>query len=410
MESQPEGIGSGARVREGKTVVPLELFYDLVFVFAVTQVSHLLLDDLSWQGATQAVVAFGVVSWAWNYTVWVTSEVDLDPVPVRLLILAMMLASLVMAVAVPEAFGRYSLLFVASYLAIKIGRLLFLTVGGAHADSLGPGRAARLIPWFAASGVFWVAGGFADGPLRIAFWIVALGIDDAGPLLLYRTPGHPPLQFSQWKVELTHLAERYETFVIIALGESIVFIGATVSARGIEERFVAFALAFASTACLYWLYFDGFPRVARQHLRLPTGGVRLARDAYMYLHPAIVGGIILSAVGDGLVIEHAREMLDGAQVAVIVAGPAVYLLGHALFRHRITGSISRLRIAGAVACLAVGLLGAVVPGLVLSALLVAVLVAVIAGERVSRSEPARRPGTVLTPGPSLEETSDRGRG
>ena len=389
METQPEGVGSAARVREGKTVVPLELFYDLVFVFAVTQVSHVLLNDLSWQGAAQAALAFGVVSWAWNYTVWVTSEVDLDPVPVRLLILAMMLASLVMAVAVPEAFGRYSLLFVGSYLAIKIGRLLFLTVGGAHADSLGPGRAARLLLWFIVSGVFWVAGGVADGPLRIAFWIVALGIDYAGPLLLYRTPGHPPLQFTQWKVELTHLAERYETFVIIALGESIVFIGATVSARGIEERFVAFALAFASTACLYWLYFDGFPRVARHQLALPTGGVKLARDAYMYLHPAIVAGIILSAVGDGLVIERSRELLDRAQVAVVCAGPAVYLLGHVLFRHRIAGSISGFRLAGAIACVVIGPLGTVVPGRVLSALLVAVLVAVIAGEI------ATRPGAAL---------------
>ena len=383
----PEGV-----VPEGKRVAPLELFYDLVFVFAVTQVSHLLLDDLSWTGAIHATLALGVVWWAWNYTVWVTSEVDLEPMAVRLLFLAMMLASLAMAVAVPEAFGRYGLLFAGAYMAIKVGRLLFLTVGGAHPSAIGASRGARLVTWFIASGVPWIAGGIVDGPGRVALWTVALAIDLVGPLVMYWTPGHHRLPYSLWRVELSHLAERYETFVIIALGETIVLTGATVSARGFDdERFAAFALAFLSTAALYWLYFDGFPQIARRRLVGPEG-IHLARDAYMYLHVVIAAGVILSAVGDGLAIEHPTQVVPAAEVAVMSAGPALYLVGNVFFRFRIAHVVSWVRLAGASACVLVGIVGSIVPALILLALLVGVLVLVIAGDTFGRAsaQAARR--------------------
>ena len=384
MASSPDGHVPGADVRPEKPVAPLELFYDLVFVFAVTQVSHLLLNDLSWTGAVHAILALGVVWWAWNYTVWVTSEVDLEPIPVRLLFLAMMLASLVMAVAAPEAFGRNGLLFAGSYIAIKVGRLLFLTVGRAHPSAIGSGRETRLLTWFIASGTLWLGGALAEGAARIGLWIAALAIDLTGPLVMYWLPGHARLPFALWKVELSHLAERYETFVIIALGETIVLTGATVSVRGFDnERLAAFALAFLSTACLFLLYFDAFPRVARQRLALATDGVHLARDAFMYLHVVLAAGVIISAVGDGLVIRNPTDILSGEEVALVCAGPALYLLGHVLYRFRITGSVSLLRLAGAAGCVIVGLLGSVAPALALSVLLVGVLVVVIAGETMA---------------------------
>jgi low temperature requirement protein LtrA len=184
-------------------------------------------------------------------------------------------------------------------------------------------------------------------------------------------------------VQLSHLAERFETFVIIALGETIALTGATMSLRGFDaEHFAAFALAFLSTACLYWLYFDGFPQVARQQLEHGPNGVQLARDAYMFLHVILVAGVILSAIGDGLVIGRPTGVLTEAEVAVVSFGPALYLLGHVLFRFRVTGSVSWVRLGGAVACLLVGILGTVVLALALSALLVGVLVVVIAGEIV----------------------------
>ena len=373
-------------IRHGvKQVAPLELFYDLVFVFAVTQVSHLLLNDLSWSGAAHALLALLVVWWAWNYTVWVTSEVDLRPISVRLLFLAMMLASLVMAVAVPEAFGRYGLAFAGAYVAIKVGRLLFLTIGGAHAAATGPGRGTRLLIWFVASGALWLLGGAAEGPARIGLWVAALATDLAGPLVMYWIPGRRRLPFSLWQVQLTHLAERFETFVIIALGETIVFTGATASLQGFDaERFIAFALAFLSTAAFFWLYFDEFPAIAKQRLERGSDGVHLTRDAYMYLHVVLVAGIILSAIGDGLVIAGTGDALSAGQAAVVAGGPTLYLLGQVFFRLRISGAVSWERLGGAVGCVVIGFAGTTVSALALSALLLGALVAVIVAEHVLR--------------------------
>ena len=381
MASTPERHSPDAAERAEKQIAPLELFYDLVFVFAITQVSHLLFNDLSLTGAVHATLALLIVWWAWDYTVWVTSEVDLAPIGVRLLVLAMMLASLAMAVAVPEAFGRYGLLFAGAYVSVKVGRLLFVRIAAAQESATGPGRGTRLLTWFIASGALWLLGGVAEGQARIAFWVIALAIDMTGPLVMYWLPGRDRLPYTLWHVELSHLAERFETFIIIALGETIALTGATTTVLGFDAgRLAAFALAFASTACLYWLYFDGFPEVARRRLERGPNGVRLARDAYMFIHVVLVAGVILSAIGDGLVIEDPTDVLTGAGVAVVCAGPALYLLGGLLFRLRMTGAISWLRLAGAVACVLVGLAGTVVTALGLSSLLVGVLVAVIAIE------------------------------
>jgi len=377
----PERHSPDTAERAEKRIAPLELFYDLVFVFAITQVSHLLFNDLSWTGAAHATLALLIVWWAWDYTVWVTSEVDLEPIGVRLLILAMMLASLAMAVAVPEAFGRYGLLFAGSYISIKVGRLLFVRIAAAQESASGPGRGARLLTWFIASGALWLLGGVAEGQARIAFWVVALAIDMTGPLVMYWLPGRERLPYALWHVELSHLAERFETFMIIALGETIALTGATTTVLGFDAgRIAAFALAFASTACLYWLYFDGFPELAKRLLERGMNGVRLARDAYIFIHVVLVAGVILSAIGDGLVIEDPTDLLSEAGVAVVCAGPALYLLGGAFFRYRMSGAITWVRLAGAVACVLVGFAGSIVTALGLSLLLVGVLVAVIAVE------------------------------
>jgi low temperature requirement protein LtrA len=287
------------RVRgEQQEVAPLELFYDLVFVFAVTQVAHLLLDDLSWAGAGDALLALLVVWWAWDYTTWVTSEVDPDPTLVRLLLLAMMLASLAMAVAVPEAFGSHGLLFAGSYIAIKIGRLAFLTFD-TSAVSGRPGRGRRLLLWFVASGVFWIAGALADGSARTGLWIVALAIDLTGPMVMYWAPRRGRLPFGAWTPQTSHFVERFGLFMLIAFGETIVLTGAATSELDLTvPRFAGLTLAFLGTAAMWWLYFDDFTRVAKRRLELAPNPIQLARDAYMYLHVVLVGGVILAAVGE----------------------------------------------------------------------------------------------------------------
>ena len=362
----------------------LELFYDLVFVFAITQVSHLLLNHLTWAGLGQSLLVLLVVWWSWNYTTWVTNELDPETIPVRLLMIALMLASLLMAVAIPQAFGDRALLFVGSYVTIQVGRHSFLTFAAAEPGTIERVRAGRILIWFVASGVFWLAGAFVEGPARVVFWLVALALDYGAPLVTFRIPGLPRVAPEAWSVGTEHFTERFGLFIILALGESIVITGATTSELVLDTpRVVAFGMAFLATAALWWLYFSAVARIAQRHLELSENRTVLARDAYTYLHVVIVAGVIVSAVGDELVIAHPTEVLPGFEVTAVVAGPAIYLIAHALFRLRMAGSVSWKRLGGALACLVVGLIGAFVPALVVGALLITVLVAVIASEYVA---------------------------
>ena len=376
---------------EEQRATSLELFYDLVFVFAITQVSHLLLEHLTWAGAGQALLVLLVVWWSWNYTTWVTNELDPESLSVRLLMIALMLATLLMAIAIPQAFGEHALLFVGSYVAIQVGRHTFLTFAAADPGTIERERAGRILTWFVAAGVLWIAGALVDGPARVAFWLAALALDYGGPLVTYRVPGLPRVAPEAWSVGTEHFAERFGLFVILALGESIVITGATTSALDLDTaRFVALGMAFLLTAALWWLYFTSVARIAQRHLELSENRTLLARDAYTYLHLIIVAGVIVSAVGDELVIAHPLEVLPGDQVAAVVAGPAIYLLAHALFRLRMAGSVSWKRLGGALVCVLVGVVGVYVPALVVAALLIAVLVAVIVSEYVAAARRSAR--------------------
>jgi low temperature requirement protein LtrA len=362
----------------------LELFYDLVFVFAITQVSHLLLDDLSWRGAGRALLVLLVVWWAWNYTTWVTNELDPDSIVVRLVLIAVMLASLLMAVAIPGAFGGRAILFAGSYVAIQIGRHAFLTWAAAARGTLERERAGRILTWFAAAAPLWIAGAIADDPARTTLWLCALAVDYAAPLVVFRVPGRRRLTHEAWSVETSHFAERFQLFMIIAFGETIVITGATTAEREIDTATVtAFGLAFLATAAMWWLYFNYVAAIAQRRLELAPDRTRLARDAYTYLHVVMVAGVILAAVGDELVIAHPTEHLSAAETAAVVGGPALYLVAHALFRLRMAGTIAWKRLAAALACLAVGLLAGVVAALVVGALVVAVLVGLIVAEHIA---------------------------
>jgi low temperature requirement protein LtrA len=369
---------------EEQRTTALELFYDLVFVFAVTQVSHLLLAHLSWEGVGQSALVLLVVWWAWNYTAWVTNELDPESVVVRGLLIALMLASLLMAVAIPRAFGSEALLFAGAYVAIQVGRHLFLTFLAAAPGTVERERAARILTWFVAAGVLWIAGALADGAARTVLWVIALALDYGAPLVLYWVPGRRHLGPDTWDVETAHFAERFQLFVIIALGESIVVTGATTSQTGLDlARAVALATAFLTAAAMWWLYFSYVARIAQRRLELAADRTTLARDGYTYLHVLMVAGVIVSAVGDALLIAHPTEQLGGPEVAAVVAGPALYLLAHTLFRLRMAGSLSVRRLTGAIACVAMAALGAVTPALVLGLAVLAVLVAVIGAEELA---------------------------
>ena len=362
----------------------LELFYDLVFVFAITQVSHLLLAHLTWEGAGQAALVLLVVWWSWNYTTWATNELDPDATLVRLLLIALMLASLLMAIAIPEAFGERGLLFAVAYVVIQVGRHTFLTYAAAAPGTVERARAESILVWFLAAGALWIAGGIAEGPARTVLWLAALALDYAGPLLTFRVPGRPRLAPEAWEIGTEHFSERFQLFIIIALGETIVITGATTSELELTLATVAaFAVAFLTTAALWWLYFNLVAAISERRLAQAEARVLLARDAYTYLHVVLVAGILLNAVGDELVIAHPTEELSGAELAATVGGPAVYLLAHVLLRLRMSGTLAVRRLLGAAACVVIGLVGSALSALVVAALLLAVLVGVIVGDQLA---------------------------
>jgi low temperature requirement protein LtrA len=369
----------------------LELFYDLVFVFAITQVSHLLLEHLDWTGVGQSVLVLLVVWWSWNYTTWATNELDPASAVVRLLLIALMLASLLMAIAIPDAFGDKALLFAACYVAIQVGRQFFLTFVAAERGSIERDRAGRILAWFVAAGVLWIAGALADGSSRTVLWLAALAVDYGAPLVTYWLPGRPRLPLDTWEVGSAHFAERFQLFVIIALGETIVVTGATTAELELTTaRVVAFAVAFLVTAAYWWLYFSLVATIIERRLALAENRTVLARDAFTYLHVLILAGILLSAVGDELVIAHPSEELPDAELAAVVCGPALYLIAHVALRLRVTGTIGGRRLAGALACLAIAAVGTFASALVVAALLLAVLVAVILGDQVAAARRRQR--------------------
>jgi low temperature requirement protein LtrA len=373
----------------------LELFYDLVFVFAITQVSHLLLDHLDWEGVGQSVVTLLVVWWSWNYTTWVTNELDPNSVVVRLLLIAMMLGSLLMAVAIPDAFGDKALLFAGSYVAISVVRHGFLAFVACGRGTLERMRAELVLIWLSAAGVLWIAGALAGGTAQVVLWILALLIDYTGPAVTYRVPGLARTRPQDWDVGTEHFSERFQLFVIIALGESIVITGATTAESSLDTATIAaFALAFLGSAALWWLYFNVVATIVARRMELAENRTVVARDAYTYLHVLIIAGIVVSAVGDEVVIAHPTEVLHGPELAVVVAGPALYLLAHVALRWRMTHSLTGRRLAGALACIPVYFIGTIAPALVVLALLVGILVAIIVGDQVetrrreARGEPS----------------------
>ena len=305
-----------------------ELFFDLVYVFAVTQLSHHLLGaGLTWTAAAQTALMLIAVYWAWNYTTWMANWFDPDTNAVRLILIVVMLASLLMAVAIPEGFGARALLFAASYVGLQVARNAFVVV----VTPPGPFNQnfRQILTWSLLSAPLWIAGGIIDDA-RWPLWLVALGVDLAGPLVRFWLPGWGSTPHRLWEIDGNHFAERFELFVIIALGESIVLTGVTASNTGLSASVtVALGLAFVSSTALWWLYFSGTARILVDRIsgsRVDEVGA-LGRDVFTYLHLPIIAGIVLMAVGDELVIAHPNEALEMSGALTMLCGPALYLVG-----------------------------------------------------------------------------------
>lgn len=360
-----------------------ELFFDLVYVFAVTQLSHHLLQHLHWAGAAQSAFMLIAVYWAWNYTTWMANWFDPETFPVRLTLVYVMLASLLMAVAIPGAFADRGLLFAASYAALQIGRNAFVVA----VTPRGPFNRnfRQILVWSAASAPLWVAGGLVTGGLRWLLWLAALGMDLAAPLVRYWLPGAGTTPMSQWQVDGRHFAERFQLFVIIALGENVVLAGVTASDTGLGVAVLAaLGVALLASTALWWVYFSQFAaRVARLIARSAADEVgQLGRDVYTYLHLPIVAGIVLTAVGIEIVIGHPGDRLYAAGAVVTLGGPAVYLLGMMASTVRIGRRPSWLQAVAVALLLAAIYPAAHVSGLIVLTFVSVVLVALAAAEEI----------------------------
>ncbi len=325
------------RARDGhheERVGPVELFFDLVFVFAVTQLSHFLILHPDPKGFLQAGILFVAVWWVWVETAWVTNWLDVRNIEVRLLLFFLMGVALVMTISLPAAFAERGIIFVATYFLFRFSRHFFMLAalaGRAPKNFIG---FIRITLWSTIELVFWVAGLLAgDMALRMALWGMAILVLNLAPTVAYWLPVMGATDTRVWDIEGHHFSERCGLFIIIALGESILVTG---SAFGESDwsspAIAAFASAFISTLAMWWLYFDvGAERAARQLTEEADPG-RMARLAYTYFHIPIVAGVIVTAASDEMALAHPLGHAGTAEIACLIGGPALYLFGNLLFK------------------------------------------------------------------------------
>ncbi len=384
------------RDRGEQRVTPLELFFDLVYVYAITQLSHLLLAHPTVVGALQTLFLLLVVWWAWQYTTWFTNWFDPDALPVRLVLVAVMLASLVMSVAIPEAFAERGLMFALAYVAIQIGRTGFAVLVLNKQHPLGDGF-RRILAWFMASGALWVVGGFFEGEARYVLWLLALGVDYAGPVARYWTPGLGRSRTEEWTIEGGHFAERCQLFVIIALGESIIITGSTFGEIETSSATVAaFVVAFIGSAALWWTYFARSASDASETIARSEDPGRMARSAYTYFHLPIIAGIIAVAAADELILAHPGETGTIASVSLILGGTALFVAGHGCFVWAASGRMPWSRLVAVVVLAALAPVGFAVPALALSVGAALVVVLLAAWDAAAYSGQARSPRKAST--------------
>jgi low temperature requirement protein LtrA len=373
-------------------VTNVELFFDLVFVFAITQLSNFLLLHLAVAGALQAALLLCMVWLLWAYTTWVTNWFDPDKIPVRLLLLGLMLVSLVMSAALPAAFRASGLLVGCGYAVMQVGRSLFVVVAlrGQHNGARYAALARnyqRILAWCSVSGAFAVAGGLAPavGP-RALLWLAAVGVDLLGGAAGFYTPGLGRSSTRDWNIEGGHFAERCQAFILIALGESIIVTGATLASLLTGEMarpgaqhapvVLAFLVAFAGSAALWWLYFDRSAEDAAQRIAAAADPGRLGRTAYTSIHPIMVAGIVATAAADDRVLTAPGAIGSVPTAWLVLGGTALFVGGHLAFKLAVWRRLSVPRVAALAVLALLGLLAPHVSALALSACAAATVVAV----------------------------------
>ncbi len=360
-------------------VTPLELFFDLVFVFAITRVTSLMAHELSWSSIGRGLLVLAALWWGWAAYAWLTNHVSGEDGRARLVVFVAMAAMVLVALAVPEAFDAHALLFALAYLVMRLAHLALYWVASVEDPEVHV-AVARLLPTATTGPLLLVAAAFTDGWLQAALWIVALAIDYGGPLVR---------GVAGYRVHPAHFAERFSLIVIIALGESIVAIGVGAGDEPLDVGIaVAAVLSLVASASLWWAYFDVVAEIAGQRLAELRGTTRnlMARDAFAYLHLPMIAGIELFALGVEQVVGHVDEPLKPEASAALFGGVALYLLAHVAFKLRNGGSFGSQRLVAAVLCAAAVPLGTEVDALAALALVAAIAAGLIAYEVIRYRE------------------------
>jgi low temperature requirement protein LtrA len=371
-----------------------ELLFDLVFVFAVTQISHTLLGRFTPLGAVQTTLQFLGVWWVWVYTAWFTNWLNPELTPVRVLLFLLMLGGLVLSTSIPKAFESRGLWFALAYAAMQVGRTLFLLASSPRTQPSIRMNAIRILVWLSTSALFWIGGGLAEGPSRLALWAVALGIEYLSPAARFWVPRYGASSLEDWAVEGGHMAERCAGFIIIALGESIVVTGATFADLAWSaETVAAFVSAFIGSLAMWWIYFHKGAEAGSEQISNSSEPGRLARMAYTYLHMPIVAGIIVSAVADELVLTHPGGHSDLRTVVSSIGGPLLFLVGTILFKHVIRGWLQLSHVAGIAALGLLAWFASELSPVWLSVLTTAIMIMVAVWESISLRSGAAAAGS-----------------
>jgi low temperature requirement protein LtrA len=369
-----------------------ELFFDLVFVFAVTQISHTLLGRFTPLGALQTTLLFLAVWWVWVYTSWITNWLNPERTPVRVLLFLLMLGGLVLSTSIPMAFESRGLWFAIAYASMQVGKTVFLLLSTPPSRTVARMNAIRITAWLSLSAIFWIAGGLAEGHSRLVLWAVALGIEYISAAARFWIPKYGASSVADWVIEGGHMAERCAGFIIIALGESIVVTGATFAELPwTAETVPAFVSAFIGSLAMWWIYFHRGAEAGSELISKSSEPGRLARLAYTYMHMPIVAGIILSAVADELVLKHPADHSDPKTVLSAIGGPLLFLVGTILFKHTIRGWLQLSHGAGIVALGVLAWFASGLSPLMLSILTTGVMIIVAAWESISLKSGAAEP-------------------
>jgi len=376
-----------ARDGDNSAVSFSELLFDLIYVFAVTQLSHYLLHHLTLVGALQTLLLWFAVWLGWQYTTWVTNWFDPDTRQIRILLFVLMLIGLFASSAMPQAFGERGWMFAICYVALQVGRsavTLWMLPAGHHLQA----NFQRILGWMCISAVFWILGCFFDGAGRMILWAIGVCCIYFSPMFGFVLPGLGRSDSSkEWTVDGHHLAERCQLFVIVALGETILVTGATLSELEIWSApvIIASLVAFVGSLAMWWVYFDTSSKAgshAIHHAENP--GLMGAR--FHYVHVVLVGAVIVCAVANELVIAHPDSHISRVDAAVLLLGPAVYLLANAIYKFLVYGRFPLSHIIGLLALVVLIPISFATDRLMVNGLTTVVMIVVAGWESFSRRQ------------------------